>query len=61
MIEPSVSLSLVPVALALQLKDFDLVAFPCRRNSGSSRLAELPDRRTRLSEHCAAHSARGRR
>ena len=57
-IEPSVSLSLVPVAIALQLKEFDLVAFLCRRNSGRSNLAEQPDRRTRLSGHCAAHSAR---
>ena len=58
MIEPSVSRSLGIVALALELNESDFVAVLCRRSSGRSNLAEQPDRRTRLSGHCAAHSAR---
>ena len=58
MIEPSVSRSLGVVALALELNESDFLAVLCRRSSGRSNLAEQPDRPTRLSGHCAAHSAR---
>ena len=58
MIEPSVSRSLGIVALALELNESDFVAVLCRSSSGRSNLAEQPDRPTRLSGHCAAHSAR---
>ena len=43
-IEPSVSLSLVPVVLALQLKESDLVAFRAPGGSMRSNLAEQVER-----------------
>ena len=45
-IEPSVSLSLVPVVLALQLKDFDLVAFPSFHAAGTAAEATWPSSST---------------
>ena len=59
-IEPSVSLSLVPVVLALQLKESDLVAVLCRRSSGRSNLAEQVERLASR-PGAAQLAARGRR
>ena len=59
MIEPSVSLSLGIVALALQLKDFDIVAF---RAPGSSMRSNLAEQVERLASRpgAAQLAARGR-
>ena len=60
MIEPSVSLSLVPVVLALQLKESDLVAFPAPGSSMRSKLAEQVERPASR-PGAAQLAARGRR
>ena len=59
-IEPSVSLSLVPVVLALPLKESDLVAF---RAPGSSMRSNLAEQVERLASRpgAAQLAARGRR
>ena len=59
-IEHSVSLSLVPVVLALQLKESDLVAF---RAPGSSMRSNLAEQVERLASRpgAAQLAARGRR
>ena len=59
-IEPSVSLSLVPVVLALQLKESDLVAFPAPGGSMRSNLAEQVERLASR-PGAAQLAARGRR
>ena len=60
MIEPSVSLSLVPVALALELNESDFVAVLCRRSSMRSNLAEQVERLASR-PGAAQLAARGRR
>ena len=57
MIEPSVRLSLVPVVLALQLKESDLVTFLCQQRQ-KQLLTEQPDRRTRQAVDVRADSNR---